>query len=56
MKYNLTFQSEFEVTIEADTLEAAERMARKVVAEFPPNTCKLTSVVAHGDDSSPPIH
>jgi hypothetical protein len=44
--YGVTFTREFRVEIEADNLETADLLARAVIKQFPPGTCKLLSVVA----------
>ena len=44
--YGVTFVREFPVEVEADNLEMAETLARRVIASFPAGTCKLLSVAA----------
>jgi hypothetical protein len=45
-KYGVTFTREFRVEVEADNLETAETLARRVVASFLAGTCKLLSILA----------
>ena len=49
--YGVTLVREFQVEVEADSLETADTLARRIIAQFPTGTCKLLSVVA---DSSKP--
>jgi hypothetical protein len=45
-KFNVKFQREFEVQVEADSLEIAGQLARQVLAQFPAGSCKLLSIYA----------
>lgn len=45
MKFNVKFQREFEIQINASDLAAAEARAHGVLAQFPSETCKLLSIV-----------
>lgn len=47
-KFNVKFQRDFEVQIEADTVELAEKLANQVLAQFPKDTCKLLSIIPEG--------
>ena len=42
--YKVTFTRQFEVTIDAETLVAAEESARRIVAQFGADTARLLSV------------
>lgn len=44
LTFNVTLQREFDVQVEADSLEAADAMARDILTHFPPGKAKLTSV------------
>lgn len=44
LNFNVTFQREFTVQIEADSIKTAEVTARNILAQFPKDSCKLTSV------------
>lgn len=43
------FVREFEVGIEAETLEFADIIARRIIAEMPEGTVRLISVAAEGE-------
>lgn len=47
-KFTVKFQREFEVEVEADSLETAEQLARQVLLQFPPQTAKLLSILPEG--------
>lgn len=53
-KFNVKFQRDFEVGIEADDVATADKLARSVLAQFPEGTCKVLSVVAEGADMEKP--
>lgn len=59
-KYNVTFQREFEVGIEAESTEIAEKLANQVLTQFPKGSCKLLSIIADdavvftSEDPEPP--
>ena len=42
--FDVTFQREFTVQIEADNLEHAQKLAHQVMAQHPPGKAKLTSI------------
>lgn len=55
--YSVKFAREFEVQVQADTLEVAQVLARRVIAQFPTDSCKLLSIIAEGcevESVSPP--
>lgn len=47
-KFNAKFQREFEVQIEADDIQTAEQLARRVLTGFPAGTTKLLSILPEG--------
>lgn len=47
-KFKVKFSREFEVDVEAESGTIAEAMARSIITQFPPGTCKLLSVIAEG--------
>lgn len=60
-KFNVKFSREFEVEIEAENTQIAEALTHQVMAQFPPDTCKLLSIIAEGvqietsDKPTPPF-
>lgn len=53
-KFNVRFVREFEVQIEADSTDIAQALAAQVLAQFPPNSTKILSIVAEGVDMEVP--
>ena len=47
-KFKVKFLREFEVDIDAESLEIAGQLAQKVLTQFANGTCKLLSIVQEG--------
>lgn len=45
-KFHVKFLREFEVEIQAESTAVAEQMAQRLTGQFPPETCKLLSIIA----------
>lgn len=55
--FNVRFAREFEVQVQADETAIAEVLAKRVIAQFPKDSCKLLSIIAEGcevESVSPP--
>lgn len=45
-KFSVKFLREFEVEVQANSGDAASKLAGAILAQFPKDTCKLLSIVA----------
>ena len=48
-KYRIKFQRDFEMDVEAEGIQLAEKIGQAILAQFPKDTCKLLSIEAHGE-------
>jgi hypothetical protein len=49
-KFTVKFNREFEVGIEAENLEVAQALSRQIIANFPPETARVLSIIEEGVD------